>query len=102
MDLLRGDERHFGAEMVVDVVELADGERHVARGFNGRAVVVEGLRLPDGKAVVVYAPADGHRPVAVDQRVVAVVDCLCPDVHALASGEGRCRFVWARLFSVVA
>ena len=93
VDLLRGDERHFGAEMVVDVVELADGERHVARGLNGRAVVVEGLRLPDGEAVVVHAPADGHRPVAVDQRVVAVVDCLCPDVHALASGEGRCRSV---------
>ena len=97
VDLLGGDQRHLGAEMVVDVIKLADGERHVTCGLNGRTVVVQRLRLSGRKAVFIHSSTDGEHAVAVNQRVVTVVDRLRSDVHAQASGESCRRTVLCKV-----
>ncbi len=87
--LLRGDQRHLGAETIVDVINLADGQRHITRRFNRCAMVVQRLRLTGGKTTGIDLSADSQRTVAVDQRMIAVVYGVCANIHTLTPGEGR-------------
>ncbi len=80
---------HLGGEVVVDVVDLPGGNRHIPGGLDGRAVVVNGARAAGDGAVVVQRAADGHAACAVDQAVVGVVQRLHAEVHTLAPGQRR-------------
>ena len=80
---------HLGGEVVVDVVDLPGGNRHIPGGLDGRTVVVNGARAAGNGAVVVQRAADSHTACAVDQAVVGVIQRLHAEVHTLAPGQRR-------------
>ncbi len=86
-DRLRGNGRQFGAEMIVDVIDLSGGKEHIARRLDGRAVVVDGIGLAGRQPVGIQFAAQRHIPCAVDQAVIAVVQRLDADIDPLASGQ---------------
>ncbi len=73
--------------MIVDVIDLPGVDRHVARRFNGRAMVVDLTRPSGRRAVFIKQTADQHIATAVDQRVVAVIERLHAQIDTLAPGK---------------
>ncbi|CAI1819963.1 Uncharacterised protein [Serratia quinivorans] len=85
--LVAGYRHQLGAEVVIDVIDLPGGQRHVTARLNGRAAVVEGARLSAGKIVGIKLAANRHIATAVDQPVPIVVQRLGANIHPLAPGQ---------------
>ncbi len=88
----------FRHQTIVDVIDLADIQRHISRGLDRRAVVIQYGRLAAGEQITVKRAADSQIAAAVDQSVVAVVQRLYADIQPIARRESRCDAVLRQIF----
>ena len=85
--LFLGNGHPLGGKVIVDIVDLPGSDPHIARGFDGRAVVVNHLRTSRHITVIIELAANHHVAAAVDQRVVTVIERIGGDTHPFASGQ---------------